>query len=94
MPTLAVAASELGRRGNQGAVGSVTNQMKLKTGEMPTLTAAASELGRRGNQGALDVIVATGTNPRRPPTFCGRHAYDGNIDAIVRTGIAPDEASS
>jgi hypothetical protein len=49
MLTLAAVASELGRRGNQGVVRSVANQMKLKTGEMPTLAAAASELGRRGN---------------------------------------------
>ena len=45
--------SENGRRANQGAVRSVTNQMKEKTGVMPTLKAAASELGSRGNEETL-----------------------------------------
>ena len=53
MPTLAAAASKLGRRANQGSVCSVANQMELKTGVMPTLAAAASELGRRANQGSV-----------------------------------------
>ncbi len=57
MPTLAAAASKLGSRGNQGAVRSVANQMKLKTGEMRTLAAAASELGSRGNQGAFVALL-------------------------------------
>ncbi len=63
MLTLAAGASELGRRGNQGSVRSITNQMKLKTREMPTLAAAASKLGRRGGkcgfQGNIDAIVRT-----------------------------------
>jgi hypothetical protein len=46
MPTLKAAASELGSRGNQGAVRSVADQMELETGEMPTLKEAASKLGR------------------------------------------------
>ncbi len=58
MPTLMAAASELGRRGgilgNQGAVSSVANQMKEKTGVMPTL---ASELGSRGMQGAVRSVA-------------------------------------
>ena len=45
MPSLEAAASEFGRRGNQGAVRSVDMQMELKAGEMPSLEAAASELG-------------------------------------------------
>jgi hypothetical protein len=57
MPTLKAAASELGSRGNQGAVGSITHQMKEKTGEMPTLMAAAFELGSRGNQGAVGSVA-------------------------------------
>ena len=86
MPTLAVAASELGRRGNQGAVRKVANQMKLKTGEMPTLAAVASELGRRGNQGALDVIVAKGTNPRRP-----LHFVEGTHTTATSTPLSGQE---
>jgi hypothetical protein len=42
MPTLAAAASELGKRGNQGAVHRMAKRMELKTGVMPTLEAAAS----------------------------------------------------
>jgi hypothetical protein len=57
MPTLEAAASELGSRGNQGAVRSVANQMKEKTGEMPTLAAVASELGSRGNEGAVRSVA-------------------------------------
>ncbi len=53
MLTLAVAASELGSRGNQGTVRSIAKQMKEKTGEMLTLAVAASELGSRGNQGTV-----------------------------------------
>jgi hypothetical protein len=45
MPTLAAAASKLGRRANQGSVRSVANQMELKTGVLPTLPAVASERG-------------------------------------------------
>ena len=52
-PTLAAAASELGRRANQGSVCNVANQMKEKSGVLPTLMAAASELDRRGDQGAV-----------------------------------------
>ena len=52
-PTLSVAASELGRRGNQVAVHRMAKRMELKTGERPTLAAAASELGSRGNQVAV-----------------------------------------
>jgi hypothetical protein len=44
---------ENGRRGNQGAVRSIANQMELETGVMPTLKKAASELGSRANQGAV-----------------------------------------
>jgi len=57
MSTLAAAASELGSRGNQGAVSSVTNQMKENNGVMPTLVAAASELGSRGNQDEVSSIA-------------------------------------
>jgi hypothetical protein len=49
--------SENGRRCNEGAVRSVANQMKEKTGVMPTLKAAASELGSRGNQGAVRSVA-------------------------------------
>ena len=49
--------SENGRRGNKGAVRSVANQMKEKTGVMPTLKAAASELGSRGNEGAVRSVA-------------------------------------
>jgi hypothetical protein len=49
--------SENGRRGNEGAVCSVANQMELETGEKPTLKAAASELGRRGNEGAVRSVA-------------------------------------
>ena len=45
MPTLTVAASELARQGNQGAVHRMANRMELKTGEMPSLETAASERG-------------------------------------------------
>jgi hypothetical protein len=48
-----------GVSGHQGAVRSVANQMKEKTGEMPTLVVAASELGSRVNQGA---VLAAGVN--------------------------------
>ena len=68
-----------GLSGRQGAVCSVANQMKEKTGEMPTLAAAASDLGRRGNQGALDAIVRTGIAREDAPTFCGKRTYDGNM---------------
>jgi hypothetical protein len=56
-PALTAAASELGRRANQGSVRSVTNQMKEKTGVLPKLTAAASELGSRGNQGSVRSVA-------------------------------------
>ena len=46
--------SENGRRGNQGAVSSVANQMKEKTGEMPTLEAAAYEMTSLGGRRAQD----------------------------------------
>ena len=36
---------ENGRRGNEGAVSSVANQMELETGEKPTLKEVASKLG-------------------------------------------------
>ena len=42
MPTLAAAASELGKRGNQGTVRRMAKRMELKTGVMPALEAAAS----------------------------------------------------
>jgi hypothetical protein len=45
MPSLEAAASELGRRGNQGAVHRMAKRMVLKTGEMPSLEAAASDRG-------------------------------------------------
>ena len=48
---------ENGRRANQGAVRSVANQMKEKTGVMPTLKAAASELGSRGNKGTVSSVA-------------------------------------
>jgi hypothetical protein len=58
MPTLAVAASEWGSRGNQGAVSSIAKQKKEKTGVMPTMAAAASKFGSRGNQqGAVSSIA-------------------------------------
>jgi len=38
--TLKEAATELGSRGNEGAVRSVANQMELKTGKKATLKAA------------------------------------------------------
>ena len=81
-----------GLSGRQGAVCSVADQMKEKTGEMPTLAAAASDLGRRGNQGALDAIVRTGIARKDTPTFSGKRTYQGNIDPIVRTGIAREDA--
>ena len=42
MPTLAAAASELGKRGNQGTVRRMAKRVELKTGVMPALEAAAS----------------------------------------------------
>jgi hypothetical protein len=42
MPTLAAAASKLGKRGNQGAVCRMAKRMELKTGVMPALEVAAS----------------------------------------------------
>ncbi len=45
MPSLEAAASELGRRANQGAVHRMAKRMELKTGEMPSLEAAASKRG-------------------------------------------------
>ena len=44
---------ENGRRGNQGAVRSVANQMKEKTGEMPSLEAAARVMISRGGKAGL-----------------------------------------
>ena len=46
--------SENGRRGNQGAVRSVANQMELKTGEVPTLVAAAYEMTSLGGRRSQD----------------------------------------
>jgi hypothetical protein len=46
-----------GQAGAQGAVCSVANQMKEKTGEMPTLKAAAYELVSRGIQGAVRSVA-------------------------------------
>jgi hypothetical protein len=50
------AATELGSRGNEGAVRSVANQMELKTGKKATLEAAV-ELGSRANQGAVSSVA-------------------------------------
>ena len=80
-----------GFSGHQGAVRSVTNQMKLKTREMPTLAAAASELGRRAYQGTINAIVATGIAHKDAPTFSGKRGYQGRIDAIVSTRIAHED---
>ena len=85
--------SESGRRGNQGAVKSVANQMKEKSGEMPTLAAAASELGSRGNQGALEATVRSGLPRKVAPRFNGKRIYDGRTDAILRAGITLEEAA-
>ena len=81
MSTLAAAASELGSRGNQGVVSSVTNQMKENNGVMPTLVAAASELGSRGNQRAVSSVanqmeLETGVMPTAASTAfrLGRYA--------------------
>jgi hypothetical protein len=49
--------SESGRRGNQGAVRSVANQMELKTGKKATLKEAATELASRGNKGAVRSVA-------------------------------------
>jgi hypothetical protein len=69
--------SENGRRGNQGAVRSIANQMKEKTGEMLTLMVAASELGSRGNQGALEaIILRTGIALEEAAGENGRRAQD------------------
>jgi hypothetical protein len=51
--TLKEAATELGSRGNEGAVCSVANQIELKTGKKATLKEAATELSSRGNKGAV-----------------------------------------
>ena len=56
-PTLKEAATELGSRGNTGAVSSVANQMELETGEKPTLKEAATKLGSRGNKGAVSSVA-------------------------------------
>jgi hypothetical protein len=69
--------SENGRRGNEGAVSSVANQMKEKTGEMTTMIAAASQLRSRGNQGALDaLILRTGIALEEAGGERGRRAQD------------------
>jgi hypothetical protein len=49
--------SESGRRGNQGAVRSVANQMELETGKKPTLKEAAFELSSRGNQAQVRSVA-------------------------------------
>jgi hypothetical protein len=49
--------SENGRRAIQGAVGSIANQMELKTGKKATLKEAATELGSRGNEGAVRSVA-------------------------------------
>ena len=89
---MACCQSQLNFSGHQGAVSSVTNQMKLKTREMPTLAAAASELGRRAYQGTINAIVATGIAREDAPKFCGTCAYEGKINAIVITGITCKDA--
>jgi hypothetical protein len=86
MPTLKKAASELGRRGNKGAVRSVADQMKLETGVMPTLKKAASELGRRANQGAVRSVadqmeLETGVMPtlKKAASELGSRANQGAV---------------
>jgi len=68
MPSLVAAASELGSRGNEGAVSSVANQMELETGKKATLKEAATELGSRCTQGAVrrvanQIELKTGVMP-------------------------------
>jgi hypothetical protein len=66
-----------GFSGNEGAVRSVANQMKEKTGVMPTLKAAASELGRRLNQSSLETFsLRTGIALEEAAGEKGRRAQD------------------
>jgi hypothetical protein len=93
--------SENGRRGNEGAVRSVANQMELKTGEKPTLKAAASELGSRGNEGAVRSVanqmeLKTGEKPTlKAAAFeLGRRCNEGAVRSVanqmeLETGVMP-----
>jgi hypothetical protein len=87
--------------GYQGAVRSVANQMKEKTGEMPTLKAEASEFGSRGNEGevrsvAIQMKEKTGEMPtlKAAASELGSRGNQGTLEAIIlRTGIALEEAA-
>jgi hypothetical protein len=93
--------SENGRRGNQGAVCSVTNQMELETGEMPTLKAATFELGSRAIQGAVRSVanqmeLETGEMPTlKAAAFeLGSRGKQGAVCSVanqmeLKTGVMP-----
>ncbi len=87
--------------GYQGAVRSVANQMKEKTGEMPTLKAAASELGSRAIQGAVRSVAnqmkeKTGEMPtlKAAASELGSRAIQGAVRSVAnqmkeKTGEMP-----
>ena len=56
-PTMKVVASELGKRGYQGAVSSVAEQTQDETGVKLTTKKTASELSKRGHQGAVSSLA-------------------------------------
>ena len=85
LSTLTAAASELGRRGNQGALDAIV-ATEINPEDAPTFC------GKQANQVALDAIVATGIAPEEAPTFCGKRAYQGKLDTVVMTGITLEDA--
>ena len=83
LPTLAAAASKLGRRGNQGALDAI-----IATGIAPEN--APTFCGKRAYDGNIAAIVATGIAPEDAPTFCGKHAYQGKKKEANATAKASD----
>ena len=83
LPTLAVAASKLGRRGNQGALDAI-----VATGIAPK--DAPTFCGKRGCQGNIDAVVATGIAPEDAPSYTAKRACDSRR---IRTIICATENS-
>ena len=69
MPTLVAAASELGRRGNQGALDAI-----VETGMDPE--DAPTFCGRHAYDGNIATAVETGIDPKDAPFYIARRLQD------------------
>ena len=69
LPTLAVAASELGRRGNQGALEAIV-ATGIAREDAPTFCRKCAY------QGNIDAIVASGTAREDAPSYAARRTCD------------------